>query len=192
MTWDDQKLYLAVSGANVAEASIVYLSGPLAPSDAGADASDDGSTDAAADAGADAGTDAGADAGMPVGYAYDGTKLAHIGFAPKLVVYAKSTYNEYRTTDSTGSWSAAQSGTIQVCVGGGTTREFAIPWTYVATARPPSFAWVSYLTSAAGFAYGALPSDNPAGAIGTSAAYPWFYDVRDATVITPFANKQSN
>jgi hypothetical protein len=184
MTWDAQNLYVAITSAKISEAAILYLSSALGVADAGADAS--------ADAGDDSGADAGADAGAPAGQLYDGTRLAHIGFPPKLVVYAKDGYNEYRTADAAGTWSAAQSNKLQVC-SAGTAREIVIPWSVLTSAtRPPSFAWVSYLTSSTGYVYGQLPTDNPGMTIGTSAQYPWFYAVPDTATSTPFTDKRSN
>lgn len=165
MTWDDDKLYVGVSGANVAEGVVLYLdTAPLAPSTSGSNA--DGSI-----------------AGTP----YDGTRALALPFRADFVAYVKSTYQEHRAADGANGWGGPVTSGITVA-GAGSTREIAIPWSTVrAGGRPSSFGWLAYATSAGGYVYGQMPASNPGGNVGTSATFAAFYKVADATQRKPFA-----
>ena len=57
-----------------------------------------------------------------------------------------------------------------------------------------AFGWFGLVTSSGGFVYGQVPTDNPGGAIGTNATYPFYYLVANATPGSgdkPFATKLS-
>lgn len=170
-TWDDTRAYFAVAGANTAEGSVVYVSSAPA-------------------IGIDAGTNAN---GTLTGFAYDGETIATLPLHAQLVAYVKASYNETRTSDGAGGWNAAQAAQLTVCANG-TTREFSIPWATIGGARPAAFGWFGLVTSSGGFVYGEVPMDNPGGAIGANATYPFYYLVANATPVTgdkPFATKLS-
>lgn len=158
MTWSDTHLYVAVTAANLAEGVILYLDhAPLTPSTSGTPA--DGSL---------------------MGLAYDNTR-ASLPFRADFVVYVKSTYQEHRAADGANGWSAPVTSGVTV-QGASDVREIAIPWTTIrATGRPPSFSWLGYATSAAGYVYGQLPTGNPGASIGLNAAFGSFYKVSDTT-----------
>lgn len=118
--------------------------------------------------------------GATAGFAYDNEKPA-LAIRAEFVAYVKAGYNEYRTADRSGVWSAPTAGALTVRTAG-STREIAIPWSTIrSSGRPAAFTWLGYATSPGGFVYGAVPSSNPMGAIGTGTAFPWFYRVIDAT-----------
>ena len=169
-TWDDTKLYLALTGANTAEGSIVYVS-------------------TSPNVGIDAGTNLD---GTLVVFTYDAEKIASLPFHAMVASYVKASYDEVRNADGAGGWGNAIAGQLTVCTNG-TTREYAIPWTMITGgARPASFAFVALATSGGGFVYGQVPTDDPGGAIGTSATYSYYYLVANTTPVTgdkPFATK---
>jgi hypothetical protein len=160
MRWTDTTLHVAVSGANPAEAAVLYVGpGALAP-----DAGSEGTTQ---------------------GFAtYDSTRLDPLPFRASFVVYFKKDYQEYRVW--TGSaWGAAVTSGVTFA-SNGTVREMGIPWTAIrAAGKPQSFAFNGYVTTAAGFAYGEMPPDNPSGSIGTTAVFPYYYRVTNV----PFATR---
>ena len=138
-TWDATNLYVALTNANVAEATVLYVghSGN----------------------------------GLMSGQVYDATAPASLIFKADAVVYAKDGYNEVRKVVAS-AWGAATASAITFCKGGGTTRELVIPWAALgANVLPASFRWAAYTTSSGGFVYAQVPETNPAGAIGTSAAF---------------------
>lgn len=170
MTWTDTHLYVAVTAATVTEGVVVYVDrAPRSPSTSGTNA--DGSL---------------------IGNPYDSTNAGALPFRADFVAYVKSGYNEYRTANGAGGWSAATAGALTVQAIG-TTREIAIPWSAIgAGGRPSAFSWLGYATSSTGFVYGPMPSDNPQGAIGQSSTFVSFYKVTDATPgsgTKPFAVK---
>jgi len=171
MTWNNTNLYIGITAANVLEGMVLYIDvAPLMPSNSGTNA--DGSL---------------------VGEAYDGTGVK-LPFRADFVAYVKQGYQEVRVANGAGGWSAPVAGAVTL-TGAGTTRELSIAWTAIrAGGRPASFSWLGYVTSAAGFAYGQLPVDNPAGPIGPMANLPFFYKVSDSTPgvgTKPFAVKLS-
>lgn len=159
MTWDDTKLYVAVTNAAVAEALVLYVdTAPLAVSNGGTNAD-----------------------GTLAGYTYDGTSVT-LPIRADFALYAKSTYNEGRKADGAGSF-GAPAVSVGTFAGTGTTREIAIPWTAIsAGGRPASFSFTGYLTSATAFVYGEMPSANPGNAV-LAAATPFtnYYKVANAT-----------
>ncbi|MGA9115944.1 MAG: hypothetical protein WB626_04145, partial [Bacteroidota bacterium] len=158
MTWDNTYLYVGITGANTAEGAVLYLDKEYSlPSNGGTDI-----------------------AGNLLGYTYDGTRCNPLQFRADLVVYFKDGYREYRTADGAGGWSAATSGFGLYGSSGGSVREIAIPWS-AAGGRPPVFAWFGYVTSAGGFVYGQVPTENPGGTIGTGARYDRYYAVSATT-----------
>jgi hypothetical protein len=170
MTWTDTHLYVAVTAATVTEGVVVYIDGaPRTPSTSGTNA--DGSL---------------------IGNPYDSTNAGALPFRADFVAYVKSGYNEHRTANGAGGWSAATVGALTVQAIG-TTREIAIPWSAIgAGGRPPAFSWLGYATSSTGFVYAPMPTDNPQGAIGQSSTFVSFFKVSDATPgsgTKPFAVK---
>ena len=104
------------------------------------------------------------------------------------MVYAKSGYREYRTADGANGWSGATSG-FGSYAESGAVREFAIPWSVIG-GQPASFAWFGYVTSAGGFVYGQVPTENAGGSIGAAARYVRYYTVSstaDGASTAPFS-----
>lgn len=171
MTWSSTTVYVGITNADTSEGAVMYFS-------------DDPAIDA------DAGTTAN---GSTAGFTYDSVGIAQLPVHAQLVAYVKGSYNETRTDDGNGGWSTQQvANALTVCTGANNTREFSIPWaTITGGALPSSFGWLGYLASGVGFVYGQVPLGNPAGTVGASAVFPWFYDVTNATPVTgtlPFAN----
>lgn len=168
MTWDDNNLYVGISGANLGEGAIIYLDqNPLAPINGGANSD-----------------------GTLVGFDYDSTNFAALQFRADLVLYVKSSYREYRTANGANGWSDATSGFGSYADNSGTnTREFSLPWSAIG-GRPASFAWFGYLTSADGYVYAPVPTENPGDRIGTAARYARYYIVNstaDGASTKPFS-----
>lgn len=171
MTWNNTNLYVGITAANVLEGMVLYIDlAPLVPSNSGTNAN-----------------------GSLVGEAYDGTGV-NLPFRADFVAYVKQGYQEVRVANGAGGWSAPVAGAVTLA-GAGTIRELSIAWTAIrAGGRPASFSWLGYVTSAAGFTYGQLPVDNPAGPIGLMANLTFFYKVSDSTPgvgTKPFAVKLS-
>ena len=147
MTWDATNLYVAVTGANVSEAMVLYLDkNPVTPVNSTAGAN-----------------------GNTVGYGYDNTTFNTLPFLADLVVYFKNGYREYRTSNGSGAWSTQTSGFGSYSDNGQTNstgiREIAIPWSAIG-GIPTSFNHLEYLTSASGYVYGPTPIANPSGNLG--------------------------
>lgn len=171
MSWDATNLYIAVSGANVSEAIVIYLDkSPVVPVNGGTVAD-----------------------GTLVGFTYDGTGFAELPFRADAVIYAKDSYREFRLADGSGGWSSSVAG-FGSFSGSGSTREISVPWSVLGFSAPSlttSFNFYSYITSAGGFVYGELPSANPEGFIGTTARYSRYYTVTTSenaiTATKPFS-----
>ncbi|MEP7164082.1 MAG: T9SS type A sorting domain-containing protein [Ferruginibacter sp.] len=158
MTWDNANLYVAVSGANVAEGYILFLDkDPQVPVDAGSNSN-----------------------GTNIGQNYDGTNFAGLPYRADLVIYVKSGYREYRTATGSNTWTAATT-SFGGYAESGSVREFAIPWSVIG-GRPASFNFFGYNTSAGGFIYNTQPTANATGALGTSIRYERYYTVSTTTV----------
>jgi hypothetical protein len=171
LTWSGTTVYVGIAASNLGEGTVLYVSDDpaIVP---------DGGT---------------ASSGSTAGFTYDGVGIAQLPMHAQLVAYVKGgTYNETRAADGSGGWSTQTSNALTVCTGANNTREFSIPWaTITGGAIPSSFGWLGYAASSTGFVYGQVPQGNPAGTVGTSAVFPWLYDVTDATPVTgtlPFAN----
>lgn len=157
MKWDDNNLFVGVSGANLAEGYVLYLDkDPQVPVDGGSNSN-----------------------GTNIGQVYDGTNFAALPFRADLVMYVKTGYREYRTTTGSNTWSAANT-SFGNYAGTGTVREFSIPWSTIG-GKPTSFNWFGYNTSAGGFVYNQTPNENAGGNIGTSARYERYYTVNVTT-----------
>ncbi|MBL8683072.1 MAG: hypothetical protein JNK05_28150 [Myxococcales bacterium] len=166
VTWfmrsTDSGLYVAVTGANLAEGAVLYV-----------------------------GASASGDAGSPMdgtlqGFStYDNTRLDPLPFRASFVVYFKNGYQEARRWNGADAWGpAVTTGWTYASNPTGSVREILIPWSSIRTAgRPASFAFTGYVTSPGGFAYGEMPPENPGGSIGTSAVFPYFYRVSDSSPI---------
>lgn len=158
MNWDDNNLFIGVSGANLAEGYVLYLDkDPQVPVDGGSNSN-----------------------GTIIGQAYDGTNFASLPFRADLVMYVKTGYREYRTATGSNTWSSATT-SFGDYAATGTVREFSIPWSAIG-GKPASFNWFGYNTSAGGFVYNQTPNANGSGTIGTSARYERYYTVSVTTV----------
>lgn len=154
MTWDAANLYVGISGANTAEGAVIYLDkNPIAPINGGTNAD-----------------------GTLVGQAYDNTNFAALQFRADLVLYAKSSYREYRTANGAGGWSGPTIGFGAFAESGGTVREFSFPWSAIG-GQPAAFNWFGYVTAEGGFIYGQVPTENSGGALGEDIRYGRYYTV---------------
>ena len=157
MNWDDNNLFIGVSGANLAEGYVLYLDkDPQVPVNGGTNSN-----------------------GTNIGQGYDGTNFSALPFRADLVMYVKTGYREYRTATGSNTWSSANT-SFGDYAASGTVREFSIPWSAVG-GKPASFNWFGYNTSAGGFVYNQTPNENGSGTIGTSARYERYYTVSVTT-----------
>ncbi len=161
MNWDANNLYVGVTGGNTAEGAIMYLDkNPLALVNGGTNAD-----------------------GNLVGQNYDGSGFANLQFRADLVVYFKNGYDEFRTADGLGAWSAPN--TSATAAVAGTTREISIPWSAIG-GMPAAFNWFGYIAYTGGGAYASVPTENPgSGAgtiIGSTARWDRYYTVSTTTV----------
>lgn len=163
MTWDNTNLYIGISGANTAEAAVLYLDkNPIVPVNGGSNSD-----------------------GNLTGYNnYDGTSFANLQFRADLVVYFKDGYREYRTADGSGGWTASTAGFGNYASASG-TREVAIPWSAIG-GRPSAFNWFGHVAYSGGGAYASVPTENPGSAsgtiIGASARWDRYYTVSTTTL----------
>jgi len=169
MNWNDDSLYIAFTGGNLAEGAVVYLDkNPIIPVNGGSNSD-----------------------GTLAGFNYDGQNFANLQFRADLVMYFKDGYREYRTADGAGGWSSATSG-FGSYASSGTTREVSIPWSAIG-GKPSSFNWFGYLvyTGGGGGVYGSVPTENPGSGsgtnIGTSARWVRYYTVSTTTNTAPTA-----
>lgn len=165
MRWTDDKLYVGVSAANLAEGFVLYLDkNPQTPVNGGTNAN-----------------------GTNVGFNYDGTNFAELPFRADLVLYVKSGYREFRTADGSNGWTSATSSFGEYAENGGTsTREFSIPWSVIG-GKPSAFNWFGYITSSGGYVYAQTPTENADAFIGTSARYGRYYTVSSTSSTKPFS-----
>lgn len=163
MTWDNTNLYIGIDVANVAEGAVIYLdANPVTPINAGNNTN-----------------------GNLTGQNYDGTNFGHLPFRADFVAYFKNGYREYRTAVGDGTWSAPTAGFGSYADDASDTRELAIPWSAITgSGRPANFAWFGYATSAGGFVYGQVPTQNAGGAIGVTAVYNRYYAIRNTNTGT--------
>ncbi|MDQ5867549.1 MAG: CSLREA domain-containing protein, partial [Chloroflexota bacterium] len=171
MTWDDNNLYVGITGANIGEGAVLYIDkDPLATPNGGTNAN-----------------------GNLTGQPYDNTNLTPLPFRADFVTYFKSGYREYRTATGTGTWSGPTAGYGTYAENGGTnTRELAIPWSSINSGgKPASFNFFGYVTSNTGFVFAQVPTQNPGGTIGTSnSQYQRYYRVsntHNTTGTPPFS-----
>lgn len=127
--------------------------------------------------------------GATYGQAYDNTMPNPLSFQANAVVYAKQGYNEVRTANKN-AWS--KTGAITMCTGNnGTTREMVLPWAALgANGIPASFRFAAYVTSANGWVYGQIPTNNPGGQIGMNATFPhdfWVQSTANGSGDYPFS-----
>jgi hypothetical protein len=173
VTWNNSNLYIAIEGANITEAAVVYL-------DVNGGAQPLG--------------------GTSVGYNYDGTDPSALPFAADTVTFIKTDYHEFRNANLANGWSAnADTSLITICPANGTsattTREMVIPWTVspLLVTRPTTFSFFGFVTAASGFIYGQVPTTNPSGALpaGTGAVSHYFKVTNSAVgQSTPFGSPQ--
>jgi hypothetical protein len=118
--------------------------------------------------------------GSTQGQPYDSTMASTLPFSANAVAYAKASYTEVRTA-SKNVWS--KTGSVTACAGGnGTTREVVMPWaTLGANGLPAAFRIATYVTSANGWVYGQLPTNNPSGFVGMNATFPHDYWVQSTS-----------
>lgn len=160
VSWDATNLYVAATGANLAEGMVFYLDkDPQVPVNGGTNTN-----------------------GTNVGFNYDGANFAELQFRADLVMYVKSSYREYRTADGSNGWSAATAAFGSYGENStGSIREFSIPWSAIG-GMPSSMNFFSYITSSGGFVYGEQPTENGEGSIGTSARFDRYFTVTTTTV----------
>jgi hypothetical protein len=160
VTWDATNLYVAATGANIAEGMVFYLDkDPQVPVNGGTNAN-----------------------GTNVGFNYDGTSFAELQFRADLVMYVKSGYREYRTANGSNGWSTQTAAFGSYGENGtGNIREFSIPWSAIG-GLPTSMNFFSYFTNSSGFVYGEQPTENGQGNITTSARFDRYYTVTTTTV----------
>jgi hypothetical protein len=161
MNWDATNLYIGVTGGTTTEGAVIYLDkNPLALVNGGTN------------------TD-----GNLVGQNYDGSNFANLQFRADLVVYFKSGYDEFRTADGSGGWSAADTSASSAVAG--TTREISIPWSAIG-GMPAAFNWFGYIAYTGGGAYASVPTENPGSGAGTgigaSATWERYYTVSTTTI----------
>jgi hypothetical protein len=163
VSWDASNLYVAVTGANLAEAHVFYLDrNPVTPVNGGTNAD-----------------------GTNVGFTYDNTNFAELPFRAELVMFVRNTYREYRTSNGSNGWSGQTSNFGSYGENGtGSVREYSIPWSVIGGAPTAGFNFFCYNTSGGGFVYNQQPVENPNESIGTSARYSRYFTVTDATVGT--------
>lgn len=176
-TWDDNKIYFAVEGANVNEGVIVYIDvNPKKPvsSPSGLD-------------------------GMLVGLNYDNAQISRLPFAADFFTYVKLGYNDYQQSLGAGGWTGSGSfqNKITLATNNYDVREFAIPWSFLetpwtgVTGRPSSFNFIAYAVSSGGYVYNQVPAANGSGIIGTSASVQQYFTVANTANTSstpPFAN----
>lgn len=127
--------------------------------------------------------------GATCGQPYDNTMPNPLSFQANAVVYAKQGYSEVRTANKN-AWS--KTGAITMCSGNnGTTRELVLPWAALgANGLPASFRFAAYVTSANGWVYGQIPTNNPGGQIGMNATFPhdfWVQSTANGSGDYPFS-----
>jgi hypothetical protein len=173
MTWDDTNLYIGIGAAsnNSTEASVFYFDvNPITPVNGGANS--DGST---------------------TGFFEYDRSTVNLPFRGDFVVYFKSGYYEFRTSNGSGGWTTqTTTGLTYAESGSGATQsqEILIPWSTVpGGVRPASFNWTSqkiYNVNAGNNGiYGQQPSENPGGAQNVSSYtlnYLRYYTVSVTTV----------
>jgi len=169
LTWNDDNLYIGITGSNVTEGAVIYIdANPLALINGGTNAN-----------------------GSLVGQPYDGTNFAALQFRADFVTYFKNSYREYRNADGIGGWSGATTSFGTYGDDSVNVREIAIPWSAITgSGRPASFAWFGYLTSSSGSVYGTVPTENSGGNISTSAHYSRYYivsNMEDGASTFPFS-----
>lgn len=125
--------------------------------------------------------------GSTTGQAYDGTQPTTLSFSANAVTYVKASYNEVRVPTKS-VWN--KTGSITVCTSGA-TREVILPWlTLGANGLPSSFRFAAYVTSAGGWVYGQVPTNNPSGQVGLNASFPhdyWVQSTANGAGTFPFA-----
>jgi hypothetical protein len=164
VSWDATNLYVAITGANLAEAHVFYLDrNPVTPVNGGTNAD-----------------------GTNVGFnSYDNTSFAELPFRAELVMFVRNNYREYRTSNGSNGWSAQTAAFGSYGENGtGSVREYSIPWSVIGGAPTAGFNFFCYNTSSGGFVYNTQPTENGGGNIGTSARYSHYFNVTDATPVT--------
>ena len=176
MTWDANNLYVGIVNANLSEAAVIYVTGnPQNPPTCCSNAD-----------------------GNLTGFQYDGTNFSSLPFRAKFVTYVKDGYRESRNSDGNGGWtsSTANYGQYASNSNNQNTREVAIPWSAINSGGgiPSSFVFFGYLTSAGGFIYGQVPTDNNIGGnADTSIAATQYYAIvntGNGTSTPPFSDEQ--
>ena len=180
-TWDANNLYLALTGANINEAAVLYLdTDPTIPVNGGGNVK--GSVQWAFD--------------------YDRTKFHH-PIRSNFGLYLKNGYHEFRYSNGAGEWTVATSNTLTVGTNFiGQTIEVRIPWNTVTNGngRPAAFNWFGYKVFTNGDGnngtYAPVPTMNPttpnnAGAGAFNLLYPTYYytviSTDNLTSTPPFA-----
>lgn len=158
MNWDENNLYVGVTGATLSEGFVMYLDkDPQVPVNGGTNSN-----------------------GTNVGQNYDGTNFVELPYRADVVMYVKSGYREYRTTNGSNGWSS-ETTAFGLYAESGNVREFSIPWSVIG-GRPTAFNFFTYLTSGGGSVYGQIPTENAGGSIGNMARYGRYQTVSTTTI----------
>ncbi|HMK31392.1 MAG TPA: alpha-amylase family glycosyl hydrolase [Terriglobales bacterium] len=173
MTWDASNLYVAIVNANLSEGAVLYIK-PNPQNPPTCCSNSDGNLTA---------------------FQYDFTNLSSLPFRASFVTYFKNGYNEFRSSDGSGNWSAQTSYYANYADNGSNTntREIAIPWSAITGGGiPSSFVFFGFLTSGGGYIYGQVPTDNNIGGFNGTTATQYFSvtNTGNGTSTPPFSNEQ--
>lgn len=163
VSWDATNLYVAVEGANLAQAHVFYIDrNPVIPVNGGANSD-----------------------GTNVGFNYDGASFAELPFRADAVMYVKNDYREFRTANGANGWSSQTSAFGAYGENAGTsTREYSISWANLGGFPVGGFNFFCFNVQTGPNVYNTQPTENPGGNIGTGARYSRYFTVTDATVGT--------
>jgi hypothetical protein len=159
MTWDDTYLYLAKTGGNASQQTLIYLDiDPILPATGGSNAS-----------------------GNTVGYNdYDMTP--RLPFRTDARVYLQNGYIELRTRNGSGGWAGFTTNSSNISLlRSGNNREIRIRWASLPglTGRPASFNWLGMQGSEASPSsiYDQTPAANYSGGSSGTPDFRYYYTV---------------
>ncbi|MFO0359226.1 MAG: GEVED domain-containing protein, partial [Flavobacteriales bacterium] len=161
VSWDATNLYVAVEGANLAQAHVFYIDrNPVIPVNGGVNSD-----------------------GTNVGFNYDGASFAELPFRADAVMFVKNDYREFRTANGANGWSSQTSAFGAYGENAGTsTREYSISWANLGGFPVGGFNFFCFNVQTGPNVYNTQPTENPGGNIGTGARYSRYFTVTDATV----------
>lgn len=176
MNWDENNLYLAVSGLENSTNTnnrriLVYIDkDPISPVNGGNDSN-----------------------GNLTGFNYSNTQLSTLPFRADCFYAIETGYRQLNTANGSGGWSANNTSFGTVAFGSSNNvMEISIPWSTITSggSRPASFNWVGYVTdgNGGGNYFYEIPNENPGGLIGTTipnmsnAGFERYYTVSTTTI----------